>query len=172
MKRILLAAAVVAAMTMGACSGNDAAQKNEADIKAKIENCTNPDSMAVYIDQAKAYAQKLVQEGKVDEAKKYLDQLQPTVDKYAPSLSSTFTTVKDAIDKLPSAGEVKEAATDSLQNAAQNIKDAATDSLNAATDRAKDAANKAAADAADKAKNAVSNTADKAKDAIDNVLKR
>ena len=43
-----------------ACSTTEKAKDEGADLKAKIESCTNPDSMKVYVQQAQAYAEKLI----------------------------------------------------------------------------------------------------------------
>ena len=111
MKAILLAAAAVVALAFGSCSKADKEAKSESnDFKAKIENCTNPDSIATYVQQAEAYARKLVDEGNVEEAKKYLADIQPIVKKKAPALVGVFETVRTAVDKIP-------AKADSVANA-------------------------------------------------------
>ena len=97
MKAILLAAAAVVALAFGSCSKADKEAKSESnDFKAKIENCTNPDSIATYVQQAEAYARKLVDEGNVEEAKKYLADIQPIVKKKAPAHVGVFETVRTA----------------------------------------------------------------------------
>lgn len=55
-----LAVALVATMVFASCSSTQKAKDEGADLKAKIENCSNPDSLKVYVEQAKAYADKLV----------------------------------------------------------------------------------------------------------------
>ena len=111
MKKLILATVVAAgALLMASCTSK--AEKSEKDLAAKIENCTNTDSIKVYVDQAKAYAQKLVSEGKVDEAKKYLEQIEPVVKAKAPQFAGALSTAETALDK------VKEAA----GNAAENVK--------------------------------------------------
>ena len=48
MKHLFFAAVAAATITLSACSSADKAAKEESnDFKAKIENCTNPDSIAV-----------------------------------------------------------------------------------------------------------------------------
>lgn len=175
MKKILYAVALLAAVAgMSACGGKESAavKENEKDLKAKIENCTNPDSLSVYVDQAKAYAQQLVQEGKVDEAKKYLDQLEPVVKDKAPSLAASFTAVKTAVDKLPSnpADSAKcaaEVAADSVKAKGEDLKNAAAETVNSAAT----AASEKVSETGEKVKGAASDAADKASDAIKNALK-
>jgi len=71
MKKILLLPALVAVIALGSCSGTSS-EKQGSGLRAKIENCTNTDSIAAYVNDAKAYVSKLIDEGKIDEAKKYL----------------------------------------------------------------------------------------------------
>lgn len=179
MKKILLAVAVVAAMSVAACGGKEAkaADAEESALATKIENCTNPDSLSVYVDQAKAYAQKLVQEGKVDEAKKYLDKITPVVQEKAPALVSTLETVKSAIDKLPGAvadstKAAAEAAVDSVKGSVSDAADAAKAKAGEAVQSAADAGSAAVDKAKENAGKAVSDAASKANDAINNALKR
>lgn len=175
MKKILLAVAIVAAASMAACGGKESAtvKADESALQTKIENCTNPDSLKVYVDQAKAYAQKLVQEGKVDEAKKYLDQITPVVKDKAPALVSTLETVKSTLDKLPgaaadSAKATCDACADSVKAKGEALKDAAVDKANDAVNSAKEAGSKAV----DATKKAASDAADKASDAINKALNK
>lgn len=169
MKKILYAVALLAAVAgTSACGTKEstAVKENESDLKSKIENCTNPDSLSVYVDQAKAYAQKLAQEGKVDEAKKYLDELTPVVKDHAPSLLGAFDAVKTAVSKLPEAAAdsakcAASAAADSLKCKGEALKDAAADKAGEAVEGAKDAVSNAASAAADKANEAIKNALNK-----------
>lgn len=167
MKHLFFAAVAAATITLSACSSADKAAKEESnDFKAKIENCTNPDSIAVYVKQAQEYADKLVKEGKIDEAKKYLADIQPVVEKKAPALVSTFDAVKAAVDKIP-------AAADSLKNdAAANAADAAKAKADEAAQKAGDAARTAVKDASDKANKAAADAAGAAKDKVNDLLKK
>ncbi len=175
MKKLLLLVAVAATMSFGACSGSKeskATEENENALKTKIENCTNPDSLSIYVQQAKEYADKLVKEGKVDQAKEYLDQLTPVVEKHAPSLAGTFAAIKTAVDQVPGAAKAaadstKEAVTDSVSSKVEAAKDAASDAIEAGKAKAADAVS----DAAGKASDAIKGSADKASDAIKNALK-
>lgn len=189
MKKLVFAAAVLAALSLGACSGakdSDATKSEESAIMHKIENCTNADSLSVYVGEAKAYAEKLVKEGKVDEAKKYLDKITPVVDMYAPSFSSSITAVKNVIDKIPAgttdAAAALEAAQDSAQATLSDTVAGAVDAVKAAGAQAVEDAKQKTADfagkAVDKTSDAVNKAAEKtadkvndAKDALKDALK-
>lgn len=170
MKKILLMVAVAAVAVLGACSGgkeSKAVEANENAVISKLQSCTNPDSLSVYVDQAKAYAQKLVNEGKVDEAKAYLDKITPVVQEKAPALVSTLETVKSAINKLPgvvtdSTKSTVATVADSIAAKGEDLKDAtvkgATDVYNSAKEKGAqgiEAAKQGVSDAADHAKNAI-----------------
>lgn len=193
MKKILLTVAVVAAACLVSCSGSDSkdVKANESDIKAKIENCTNTDSLKVYVEQIKTYAEKLVSEGKVEEAKKYLGELRPVVEKYAPSLAGTFTSVQTALDKLPTSpvDSIKSAgneAVDSLKsktsqavNAAGDVVENGKEAVKAAADEAKEKATEAvdatkekAAEVANAAKDKAAEATQAAADKINGMLKK
>ena len=128
MKKLVLTAIVALALAATSCGSKTSEQVSASDMKTKIENCTNPDSLKVYVDQAKDYAKKLVDEGKVDEAQKYLDQIEPVVKDKAPALSSTFDAVNTALgkvkdvagDKFDDAKEAASVAGDSVSSAASN----------------------------------------------------
>lgn len=184
MKHLFFAAVAAATITLSACSSADKAAKEESnDFKAKIENCTNPDSIAVYVKQAQEYADKLVKEGKIDEAKKYLADIQPVVEKKAPALVSTFDAVKAAVDKIPAAADslkndaakaeaAKDAAVDSVKSAAANAADAAKAKADEAAQKAGDAARTAVKDASDKANKAAADASKAAKDKVNDLLKK
>lgn len=158
MKKLVLTAIVAIALAATSCGTKQTGEVSASDLKTKIENCTNPDSVKIYVDQAKDYAKKLVDEGKIDEARKYLDQIEPVVKEKAPSLSSTFDAVNTAL------GKVKEVAGDKAEEA-KDAAAAATDSVKNAADNAVQNAKDAASDAAQKTKDAVENAKDAASDA-------
>lgn len=61
MKKLILSFAVLATLAATSCGTSVKKAEDEgAVIKAKIENCTNPDSLKIYVQQAKDYAAKLV----------------------------------------------------------------------------------------------------------------
>lgn len=71
MKKLFLAAGAAAVMLLVASCASKT-QNQGTEIASKIENCTNTDSIKVYVEQAKDYAAKLVSEGKTEEAKNSL----------------------------------------------------------------------------------------------------
>ncbi len=75
MKKLVLIGALAAVLAVGSvsCSKKDSAADVSA-LTSKIENCTNTDSLRVYVGQAKAYAQKLVKEGKSRRSQKNISQ--------------------------------------------------------------------------------------------------
>lgn len=152
MKKFVLSIAVVAAMmSFASCSGTKKAEDKGADLKAKIENCTNPDSLKVYVKQAQDYANKLIDEGKTSEAEAYLDEVAPAIKAKDPSAENWFNKAVADVDSVASD------VTDATKAAADSVAGKVSD--------AKDAVSNAAADAADKTKTAVSDAASKAKDA-------
>lgn len=180
MKKLILAAAVAsgALFLMASCTSKTAT--NENDIVSKIENCTNTDSIQVYVEQAKAYAQKLVSEGKVDEAKKYLEKIEPVVKEKAPQFAGVLSTVESAMDKVKDVAgnatdEVK-AAGDSAVNAAgeavENAKEAAATAVENAKDEAAAKVSDAAQKAGEKVSDAAQKAADKAADKVNDLLKK
>lgn len=169
MKKVLLSVAVVTAAMFASCTGSaDKAGHSTSDFKTKIENCTNPDSLTVYVNEAKAYAQKLVAEGKIDEAKKYMAQIEPVVKEKAPALAGAFSTVKDALDKVPGAvtgktEEVKDAMSDKATEVGNAISDKASEVSDAVADKSEEAA-AAVKDKADDVRNSISDKLDELKD--------
>ncbi|MCM1068152.1 MAG: hypothetical protein NC418_11325 [Muribaculaceae bacterium] len=172
MKKLVLIGALVAVLAIGSvsCSKNDGAKEASA-ITSKIENCTNPDSLRVYVDQAKAYAQKLVKEGKVEQAKEYLAKIEPVVKEKAPALAGTLASVETALDKVgdvvgdkvDDAKDAASAAADSLGSAASS----ASDAVAAKADEVKDAA----AEKVQQAKDATADAAQKGADKVKELLK-
>lgn len=182
MKKFIFATLAVAAVALSSCSSSaDKAAKEEAtDFKAKIENCTNPDSIGIYVEQAREYADKLVKEGKVEEAKKYLADIQPVVEQKAPSLATAFETVKSAIDQIPAAADsLKNDAADKAQStgeaAVDSVKNAAADAAQKVSDKAGEVAAKAkdaAGNVADKTVKAANDVAGKTKDKVNELLNK
>lgn len=130
MKKILLTVAVAAAiMTVGCSTAADREEKAEQSLQYKIENCTNPDSLKIYVEQAKSYAVKLASEGKLDEARKYLDDITPAIDKAAPSLKQQWNSAVEAIKGV-------------TVNAADSVADAVSDKYDEAKSGSKDVVDK------------------------------
>ena len=160
MKKLVLSIAVVAAMmSIASCSGTKKAEDKGAQLKAKIENCTNPDSLKIYVKQAQDYANKLIDEGKTSEAEAYLDEVAPAIKAKDPSAENWFTKAAADVDSVASdVADATKAAADSVAGKVADAKDAAAN----AADKTKSAVS----DAASKAKDAASNAADKVKDAL------
>ncbi len=157
MKKLLLSIAVVAALCAATASCGKSADST-ASMKSKIENCTNTDSLRAYVEQAKAYADKLVAEGKEDEARKYLAELEPVVKSKAPALSGALSTVESTLDK------VKENASDKADEA-KNSTAAAVDSAKSAVGSAAEAVKDKAADVASAVKEKTQDVKEGAADA-------
>lgn len=164
MKKLLLSIAVAAALCASAVSCGGSAADATGSMKAKIENCTNTDSLKAYVDEARAYAEKLVKEGKIDEAKKYLEAIEPAVKAKAPALAGVLGTAETALDKA------KDVAGDKAEEAREDAGEA-VDSARAAVGSAVDAVGDKAADVYDatkeKATDVVNATKDKAGDVYD-----
>ena len=165
MKKLLLSIAVVAALCAATASCGKSADST-ASMKSKIENCTNTDSLRAYVEQAKAYADKLVAEGKVDEARKYLAELEPVVKSKAPALSGALSTVESTLDK------VKENASDKADEA-KNSTAAAVDSAKSAVGSAAEAADVASAvkEKTQDVKEGAADAAQKGADKVKEILK-
>lgn len=166
MKKIYLTVALVATMVFASCSSTQKAKDEGADLKSKIESCTNPDSLKVYVDQAKAYATKLVSEGKDKEAEAYLNEIAPVVAAKDPSATSVFNKIESAADSVAGdANDAMKAAGDSVAAAANAVGDAVSDKVDAAKAAASQAADDAKAKAADAVDNAKAKAAQVADDA-------
>ncbi len=153
MKKVFITFAV-AAMAIGSLSscGSKAAREGSDEgeaLKAKIENCTNSDSLKMYVDQARAYAEKLESEGKAVEAEAYLNKIVPVVKEKDPSVASYFEDLKSKAKE--EVAETKEKA-DSLMNDAKDKGAAAVDSVKSAGKNAVEGVKKAGSDAVDAAK--------------------
>lgn len=164
MKKFVLSMAVALTILATACSTSTKTADAQADeLKAKIENASGS-QLDAYVQEAKAYADKLVKEGKLEEAKKYLDIIEPVVKEKAPQLAAAFDTVNSTL------GRITSKATDAVTDAKETATEAATEAKEAVADKAEqtvakanDAANQAVDKAADAANQAVGNVADKAK---------
>lgn len=191
MKKILVAVAVViAAMSVGCSKTAEQVNREDKSLKEKIESTTDADSIAMYINEAKAYADSLAKAGQGEEAKKFMDELAPVVSEKSPSLkeqwdsavSAVETTVASAADsvssKVTEAGDsvvskVSDAA-EAAKDKAESVKDAAKDKAESAKeavktgyDAAKDGVEKASNDVANGAKDAFNG----AKNAVNSLKK-
>lgn len=192
MKALFLSVMVaVASAAMINCAGGTekSVQTEETTISSKIKNASNPDSLKVYVDQAKEYAQKLIKEGKAKEAQEFLDKITPVVQEKAPALTGTLETVKSALEKLPGTAasdakgalddakaegqEAVDKAKDAAGDAVQGVKDKATEARDKAqqkVDEAKDKAQQKADEAKDKAREKADEAKEKARNAVNNLF--
>ncbi len=165
MKKLLLSIAVVAALCAATASCGKSADST-ASMKSKIENCTNTDSLRAYVEQAKAYADKLVAEGKVDEARKYLAELEPVVKSKAPALSGALSTVESTLDKVKENASDK---TDEAKNSAAAAVDSAKSAVGSAAEAVKDKAADVASAVKEKTQDVKEGAADAAQKGADKV---
>lgn len=184
MKKIILSIAAVASAMLVACSGTKSSDEGKTcqatEFATKIQNCTNPDSIKIYVEQAKDYADKLVKEGKVEQAKQYLDQIEPVVKEKAPGLAGVFTSVSETLDKVGSqTGDAVANAKDSIAGATENAVDQGKEAFNDAKDKVADKAGEIkdkvadkASEATDKVSEKASEAKEKAADKINEILKK
>ena len=188
MKKLFLSMAV-ALMTAGAltsCNSKSTAESTADEgeaLKVKIENCTDPDSLKIYVDQAQEYAKKLEAEGKGEEAEAYLNKLVPTIQTKDPSVASYFEELKSkAKEEINDAKEnvdsVANAAVDDAKAAGENAVNAAKTAgenvVNSAKEKgaeAVEAAKNAGENAVEKGKEKTSEAVQKGADKVKNLLK-
>lgn len=175
-----MAMAFMVAGVMTSCGSNatkEGTDEGEA-LKAKIENCSDPDSLKIYVEQARDYATKLEAEGKGSEAEAYLNELLPAVQQKDPSVATYFEELKSkAKEEIQEAKEgvdsVANSVADKAKEAGENVKEAGENAVNAAKEagaNAVDAAKEKGAAAVDAAKEkgaaAVDKTKEKASEAV------
>lgn len=180
MKKIILAVAVVLAAATVACSTESKkVQENEKDLVTKISETSNPDSLKIYVAQATSYADSLAQAGKTDEAKEYLEQLTPAIEKADPSLKERIQQAVKNVENIAVAA--KDSVAGKASDAVEGVKDEAgkvadkgaeafekgKDAGKSAVDATKDAGKKAVEATKDAGKKAVDATKDAGKKAVD-----
>lgn len=169
MKKIVLTLSMVAAIVATSCAGGTAAEiENEGSaLKAKIENCTNSDSLKVYARQARAYADRLVRDGRKDVADTYMRDVKALVKSKDASISCTT--------KCCNADDKAKVAEDSVKKVAEKVGDAAVKVKDKTVDGVKKAGKKtvnAVSDAVDKAGSAIDKAATKSADKIREIDKK
>lgn len=171
MKKFFMTLAV-AAMALGAMTSCGSKAETEGkdegkELKTKIENCTDPDSLKIYVEQAHEYAAKLEAEGKGAEAEGYLDELLPVVQQKDSAAASYFQQLKSkAVEEVNEAKEAAKEAKDSVASAGKHAVEAGKDAVNAGKDAVKGAAESAekkVSDAAAEAKQKGTEAVDAAK---------
>ena len=160
MKKLVLVFALAGTLLVGstACSKKGDASSEASVLATKIENCTNTDSLQLYVAQAKAYAEKLVREGKAEQAKEYLAKIEPVVKAKSPAAASALSAAGNLIDK---AVESVKKGTDNAADAVKDAADKTGDAVNEAADAVSDKANEVKDAAADKANQAADAVKDK-----------
>lgn len=161
MKKLFLSLAMVAALTLGACGTSANDEKHDAtEIVTAINGSTSVDEAGKIIKDASGYIEKLVKEGKIEEAQNYYETIRPVIEKKFPDL----VTMLDQASAALKAGEAKEAV-DEAKEKADSVAEEAKEKADSLAQDAKDKAKDAVDDAKDKAKDAVNAAANTAKDA-------
>lgn len=157
MKKLFFSSLAVAAVLVTSCSSKTTekeATDEGAAIKAKIENCSDPDSLKIYVQQAKDYAAKLVKEGNDTAAHAYLNEVAPVVQTKDPTAVNIFDQLEAKADSTVS----------SVAEKADSLKDKAADAAKTAVENGKEKA--AAKTAKQKTADAAQSAADKVKSAL------
>jgi hypothetical protein len=194
MKKLFLSMAVLASLSMVSCGGSDKAAEgeNEAveseDVEAvqsveegtavdvpevsaleqKAESCSTIKDAQDLVSNVKDYVNELLQAGRVEEAKEYLEAVKPTLSAKYPEVSAKL----DQIDQIITAASAvsvdgtKNAVKQTAESAAQDAKAKADEAIQNAKDNANERANAAVNDATDRANSAVNNAANKVKDKL------
>lgn len=179
MKKFILSMALFATLGLVSCQpGTKQAEDEGAAIKAKIENCSDPDSLKIYVKQAKDYADKLVREGDDLAAQAYLDEVTPVIQAKDPTAAEIFEKLKNDADNIIEEGKgatdsimgtAKEQINESVEGAKDAVKgavDAGKEKLNEGASKASDAAQKAVDEGKQNASDAIQKGADKLKKAL------
>lgn len=167
MKKSLFGIALLAALAMSSCGNRAKVEKveqNPQQLVAKIENCSNPDSLKIYVEAARDYASKLADENKLDSAQAYINCILPIVEKKDPSMVDSFKSVEGVLKAAEQNGvtKAKTEAGEAVDSAISAVKNKATQTV----EDSKEAINNAIENATVKTANAVKESADKVTDAI------
>lgn len=165
MKKLFLSAALVATVMMVSCSAEKKAQDKGEALKAKIENCTDSDSLKIYVQQAKDYADKLIKDGKDSAAETFLSDVTPAVKAKDPSAVLGLT----ALDLKAKADSTFEATKESAKELADSTSKAVSDKVSSAKEAISDAAEQTKEKAASAVESAKEKTADAAQAGADKV---
>lgn len=184
MKKMFLTMGAAALALVGAVSCSSKSSVKDAEdegalLKARIENCTDTDSLRIYVEQAREYAWKLESEGKGAEAKAYLDEVAPVVEKKDPAVVSYFEELKekakeDFEEAKDAVGDAADATKDKTQELVDSVKSkgaAAVDAVKDKGEAAVDVTKKKTEAAVEKGKEKVSDAAQKGADKVKDLLK-
>lgn len=171
MKKLILSFAVLAAITVTSCGTSQKKAEDEgAAIKAKIENCTNPDSLKMYVNQAKEYAAKLVKNGDDKAAQAYLDEVVPAVQAKDPSATDIFSNLKEKADNaVADAKNAVDSASTKTGEAIKSAVDATKEKTSEVVEAGKDKASEVGNAVSDKASEVKQKTADAVQSGADKV---
>lgn len=203
MKKIFFAMAALAAMTFTAC-GNQTAQGDENDSipadsvvleeegvaeateaattaitaladQLKVEDTA---SLTAKIEEIKTYVQNLIQSGKLEAAKVYVEKVQNFISENEEKLSalnidgtpvkdllSKVTALADAPELLNDAADAAAAGKEAVESAVEDAKSKTNDAVEAAKAKAQEKVDAAKAEAAAKANEAVESAKSKAYEA-------
>lgn len=195
MKKIFFAMAALAAMTFTAC-GNQTAQGDENDsipadsvvleeegvaeateaattaITALADQLKTEDtaSLTAKIEEIKTYVQNLIQSGKLEAAKVYVEKVQNFISENEEKLSALNidgTPVKDLLSKVTALADAPELLNDAADAAAAAGKEAVESAVEDAKSKTNDAVEAAKAKAQEKVDAAKAEAAAKANEAVE-----
>jgi vacuolar-type H+-ATPase subunit E/Vma4 len=188
MKKLFLSMAVLASLSMVSCGGSDKAAEGEAaegeaveavdesseaipEVSAlaeKAASVASSEEAQSLVTEVKDYVNKLIEEGRVDEAKQYLETVKSALAEKYPEVTSKIDQIDQIIGAASSATVegAKDAAKQAAENVADDAKAKADEAVQNAKDKANESANAAVDKATDKANSAVNNAADKVKNKL------
>ena len=146
MKKLVFSAAAVAMMVgMYSCGGSSTKTVADGDaIKAKIENCKDPDSLKIYVQQAKDHAMNLMAKGDSTAAAAYIKDIAPAVRQKDASVAAEINAIAEqanytTVVAVDSAKTTVANAADSVKNAAASAYDAVKGAVSEKAGEVKDA---------------------------------
>ena len=136
---LISSASIVMTMATASCAGprNESPSKGET-LKARIESCTDPDSIKSYLQQAEEYAIELKNAGKSDEYETYVSELAAAARSKDIDSSTRLDSLAASSDSI--AAKAIKTATDTVaakvEGSGADIERAATDALRKAKETA------------------------------------
>lgn len=145
MKKLFLSVAVLAAIAAASCGTSEKKALDEgAAIKARIENCSDPDSLNIYVKQAQDYAESLKAKGDDAAAQAYIEEVAPVIEAKDPSSAGVFEKFGEKADKVvstvgDSVASKASAATEATKEAIETAKEKTGQVVDAAKEKTADA---------------------------------
>lgn len=206
MKKVFVLVCAMATIAFTSCNSNSTSSDVECDsISTDSTACVNVDkqieSLSAFvdakdgdglqskIDEIKTQIQKMIDEGKIDEAKKYseafkqfIEENKEKINSFSPAICEIATNAANQADEIvasvtsavgstvKSAKDAAVDATEDVVSAAQTKANEAKDAANAKVQEVQDKANEKVQEAQDKAKNKANDAIDKAAGDIKNKL--